>query len=48
MARLTYGNELRKRLEELNEPVQPGQFESFRQRVANALRRAEAKRRKAG
>jgi hypothetical protein len=32
-AHLICGNELRKRLEELNEPSQPDQFQSFRHRV---------------
>jgi hypothetical protein len=46
-AHLTCGNELRKRLEELNEPRQPVQFQSLRQGVEMALLLAPSERRKA-
>jgi hypothetical protein len=47
-AHLTCGNDLRKRLEELNEPVQPVQFPSVRRGVEMALLLTPSERRKAG
>jgi hypothetical protein len=50
MAQLTYGNELRRRLEELNGDPQPVQFESLSNGVEMALAvmpSMEAERRKA-
>jgi hypothetical protein len=46
--RLTCGNDLRKRLKELNEPVGPVQFPSVRRSVEIALALMPAERRKAG
>lgn len=47
-AQLTCGNDLRKRLEELNGPVQPVQFQSRRQGVEMAVALMPSERRKAG
>jgi hypothetical protein len=47
-ANLTCGNDLRKRLEELNEPVQPVEFPSVRRGVQMALVLMPSERRKAG
>jgi hypothetical protein len=51
MAHLTCGNELRRRLQELNEISQPVQFQSFRHGVEMALMLVSSEkpeRRKAG
>jgi RNase P subunit RPR2 len=47
-AHLTCGTELRKRLEELNEPMQPVPFPSLRQGVETVLALMPSERRKAG